>query len=632
MRYEPRFVFLPLVWTVSVVLIWLVQYDAWAWPVQFVRLAAVSTFRFGPHVGWFVSHAAAAAGCVGLLLLTAFGVGASAVGWWVAERSLFTGLMALAAGLWMISVAVLLVGVFSVAATPWVLVLGVAWVLPWPRQFIRAPRLPPMDGWMKLMVGFLVLAALLNLLGALTPPFEYDELEYHLGSLADYRRAGRIVFLPHNFYSNLPQLTEMLYLVGSDTAAKLLHWSFGVLTALALYAVANRLWAPRVAMTAAALFYCLPFVQDLSMTARVDLATTFFAMLAFGALLLGNSGGNGTRFSVVLLAALAAGAAVATKWTAVPVVWLPCAVAVAVAQRSFRSVTVFCLVSAVLVIPWLLKNWLLAGNPVYPLWSHSPHWSAEQAALFAQKHYARFDGVGWWQFFERLGRYALAEPGATPLLLLAAPLALFVRPDRATRHAAWLLAGGYVAWYLLTFRPWRFLFPAFPLAAMVGAVGLCATRGTRGGAVAVMGIGLTMMGLNTLVDVGYPDRVPPRTSFVSHAMGNSSREEFVSRMGAGSFEPVLWMNEHLPPNAKVLYLGEGRAYYARHAVVWATAFDRFPPGATNGVTHVYVNFPELKRLRENYGYPRGLDLTDIEAHLGREIHRTERGAVFEWKR
>jgi hypothetical protein len=79
----------------------------------------------------------------------------------------------------------------------------------------------------------------------------------------------------------------------------------------------------------------------------------------------------------------------------------------------------------------------------------------------------------------------------------------------------------------------------------------------------------------------------------------------------------------------VLYVGEARAYYARHEVVWATAFDRFASDATNGVTHVYVNFSELKRLHDGYGYPRGLD---VREHIGREIHRMERGAVFEWKR
>jgi len=400
MRYEPRFIFVPLVWAVAVALVWLLRCDAWLWPVQLVQLLSASPFRFGPHFGAFVRDAAVGAATVTLILLAAFGVGATLLSRWSSERNLLTALFALALGLWVVSVAILIVGAFSVAATPCVLALSLCWLLPWPRQFLRrddacvAPT-----GWETILFCFLVIGALLNLIGALAPPFEYDELEYHLGALADYRRAGRIVFLPHNFYSNLPQLTEMLYLPGSDTAAKLLHWTFGVLSALAVYAVTTRVSTRRVAVTAAALFYCVPFVQDLSITARIDLATTFFATLAFGGLLLGETN----------LAALAAGCAVASKWTAIPVVLLLCLI---FSARSVRRLSLFAFLSSLFILPWLVKNWLLAGNPIYPLWSHAASWSAEQAALFAQKHHPSFDVAGLWQLVELPWRYSFTGPGA----------------------------------------------------------------------------------------------------------------------------------------------------------------------------------------------------------------------------
>jgi hypothetical protein len=185
------------------------------------------------------------------------------------------------------------------------------------------------------------------------------------------------------------------------------------------------------------------------------------------------------------------------------------------------------------------------------------------------------------------------------------------------------LVGAFFGWYLLTFRPWRFLFPAFPLAAMVGAWALCETRWTRGVAALVMAVGLAMMGVNAIADIG-------GTSLFNYALGNLSRRDFVARIGGGMFEPIVWMNENLPATAKVLYLGEARAYYARHEAISTTAFDRFRDDATNGVTHVYVNVAELKRLHDGYGYPRGLDVATVQAHCGREIHRTERGVVFEW--
>ena len=493
----------------------------------------------------------------------------------------------------------------------------------------------------------------------MTPPFEYDELEYHLGAPAEYIKAGRIVALPHNFYSNLPQLTEMLYLLAlktsSDIAAKLLHWSFGVLGAVAVYAISSRLWKQQVALSAVALFYCVPFMQDLSETARIDLATTFFAVLALGGLLVwseaerkAESGKNWLRLS-----AITAGCAIATKWTAVPVVLLPSVVFIAAMTKSLRRLSVFCFLSSVFVVPWLMKNWLFTGNPVYPLLDgvfHSPHWSPAQAGLFAQKHYVSFGWDGWAQCVSLIWRYSFKEPFAVPLLLMTAPLILLLRNvTPSARRAGWLFVAAYAGWFLLTFRPWRFLFPAFPLAAMVGAVALDAVgKWARAVVVAVLLAGLSGMGLNSLVDAENPERVPAQVSFLDYALGEVSREEFIARMGRGTFEPIVWMNHHLPADATVLYVGEARAYYARQRVLWSTAFDQHPldllarpPTSAEqlwrklrarGVTHVYVNFSEWERLRANYGYLLDIDTTAFRQLLqehAKQVHTSGRGAVWE---
>ena len=43
---------------------------------------------------------------------------------------------------------------------------------------------------------------------AFSPEIEYDTLEYHLGALKEYQKAGRIFFLEYNFYASMPSLTE----------------------------------------------------------------------------------------------------------------------------------------------------------------------------------------------------------------------------------------------------------------------------------------------------------------------------------------------------------------------------------------------------------------------------------------
>ncbi len=619
-------------WAAALAVVFLFRYEAWLIPVQFAQLMAINlpALRIGPHFGEFWLARLGDAGCVAAILLTASGIGALVVSQLTTERSLLTALFALATGLWCVAVVVLVIGAVSVSRIPWVFVLLSSWLLPGPRSFFRKPSFGRLDGWSKFMVVLVIIAGALCLVGALSPPFEYDELEYHLGVPSEYLKASQIVGLPHNFYSNLPQLTEMLYLLAmvarSDIAAKLLHWSFGLLSALAVYAVAGRFWTRRVAMTAVALFYCVPFVQDLSQTARIDLATTFFATLAFGALL---------DEQLLWLGAMMTGCAVATKWTAVPVVLLPATVFVALGCRSLRRPSVFCLLSSVFVLPWLIKNWLLTGNPIFPLLERGPLWSDAQAAMFAAKHGPRFDGDGLLDFVRGAWRYSFIEPGGVPVLLMAAPLLLLVRgKDKNLRRVLWLFCGAYAGWYLLTFRPWRFLFPALPLAAMMGARALeVVGQWARFAAVAVVLTGMSWMGLNAIVDAGDPQRLPAQVSFAQMALGNSSRDVFVAQIGHGMFEPTLWMNHNLPATARVLYIGEARTHYARHPVVWATAFDQHPLlRGMDDVTHVYINDSEWERLRLNYDYLLDLDTVTfrhfMEQHA-RPIHISGHNVVYE---
>jgi len=669
-RFAPRLTqLLAIGWVTIVALLFLVCYDGWLVPVNFASqvCGALTTFAVGPHFGEFWRTGLADAGCVVAIVVTAFATGAVAIERLTPEKNLWSALFSLAAGLWILSLAVLMVGFFSTSWLPLVLLLAGCWMLPAPRRFFAPNRVAAMgklDGWEKFMLACMAVAALLSLPGALVPPFDYDSLEYHLGAPAEYLKAGRIIALPHNFYSNLPQLTEMLYLLAlklsSGSAAKLLHYGFGLGTAMVVYALAARLGTRRIGLTAAALFYCLPYVENLSQMADIDLATAFYAGLAFGAGLLwveqnavrnGNAAAASHR--MLWLSALAAGAAVATKWTAVAVVLLPLAVFLAGTTKSLRALPVFCLLAAVPVLPWVAKNSLLMHNPVYPLLNgifHNPHWCAGQAAVFAQKHYASFGWEGWRQSGSLIVQYSFRETGAL-LLLMAAPLILLLKDARGNaRRAGILFVLAYAGWFLLTFRPWRFLFPGFALAAIIGAVALEAVaRPARIVVGAMMLVVLTWRGVSCFVDRDNSERVPAQVGFVNCALGQVSRQEFLARINnGGTFEAILWMNGHLPPTATVLYVGEARTFCARQRVLWSTAFDRHlldsldrPPAdpgqlfrdlRARGVTHVYVNFSEWHRLRTNYDYLQGIDEEAfrrlLEEHA-RQIHVTGPGAVWE---
>ena len=203
---------------------------------------------------------------------------------------------------------------------------------------------------------------------------------------------------------------------------------------------------------------------------------------------------------------------------------------------------------------------------------------------------------------------------------MTVPLCLLLRGPRRLHWVAGLFLLAYCGWWALTFRPWRFLFPALPLAAWAGAYALHAFgRWCRGVVLLVLIVGLTRLALVPIAEGGVP-----------LATGQISENDFLAQAAPETFEPIRWMNDNLPVAARVLFIGEARVAAVRPTVVWATAFDQFPVDATNGLTHVYLNPAELHRLHDHYGYPRGLSEDQVRAHLGREIHRTGGSAVFEW--
>jgi len=660
---------LAILWVAGLALIYFVRYDGWAVLPQMEWMIVVSMpgLHIGPYFHEFWIARAYDVGCIVGIVATGLGLGATVAGRLIPRRDVLGLLFALGVGLWVLAVLVLVTGAISITAVPCIFLTLTCWLLPAPRRFVGGFHVSTerTDGWTKLMLACILLAAALNLAGALAPPFEYDELEYHLGALADYQRAGHIVFLPHNFYSNMPQLVEMLYLLAktttSDIAAKLLHWLFGLLAAAAVYGVGQRLWSKSVGLMGATLFYCTPFVQDLGQTARIDLATAFFATLAFGALVLWVE--EDEKMDFLWLSALGVGEAVATKWPAVAVVLFPAALLL-VLRRKYRLLAGFCLVAVIMVGPWLVKNWLLTGNPVYPLfydWFPSPHWSPEQAAVFSARHAPTF-GLGTiGELFTLLWKYSFVEAGAVPLLLLTTPLVLLVpRMEPAAKRAGWLFVGSYAGWFCFTFRPWRFLFPAFGMGAIVGAYAMERLgRDTKVRIAMRLAVGLIMasslaaLALNDLVDVGDPSRTPPQVSFTQYALGQFTRDEFTAQVGKGVLEPIIWMNENLPANAKVLYVGEARAYDATQSVVYSTAFDQNPLTAMSheakspeelvaalrgqGVSHVYVNYSELSRLQHGYDYMTGANWGLIQDALNQEqlakvVHTFGRRIVYELKR
>ena len=205
----------------------------------------------------------------------------------------------------------------------------------------------PLWKWALLLSFCLVIV-----LGAVLPPVEFDVREYHLQAPKEFFQQGRIFFVPHNVYANMPLGAEMLVLVAMTLlgdwwagalAGKLAQSGFTLLGAAGLVAAGGRLGIQGVGLTAALLFLSTPWVVQIANLGLVEWAWGAYAFLAWYAWVLwyiskeaeGGTASRKVRFSslctgrigLLFVSGLFAGAAAGCKYPAVPLVVIPVAAA-----------------------------------------------------------------------------------------------------------------------------------------------------------------------------------------------------------------------------------------------------------------------------------------------------------------
>ena len=142
-----------------------------------------------------------------------------------------------------------------------------------------------------ILVLILLVQMLFNLAGASVLPSGWDALGEHLARAKEWTRLHRLDSIPYINYRqrgqpfNIGMLYGMSLLVKDAILAKLIHFSFGILTGLGVYALGKKYLSPRVGLFSAAIFYTIPTIAYLSTTAYVDLGFTFYTFLALYALI-----------------------------------------------------------------------------------------------------------------------------------------------------------------------------------------------------------------------------------------------------------------------------------------------------------------------------------------------------------
>jgi 4-amino-4-deoxy-L-arabinose transferase-like glycosyltransferase len=400
----------------------------------------------------------------------------------------------------------------------------------------------------RLLLGVLIAGyGLWMLVQASLPPVMVDELVYHLEVPSRWIEAGGPVFFPDNVYAYFPQLLDLYFgfglAVGGETAARLFHLLFAGLLAAAIAGVGAEWFSGRAAVIAASALLTIPSVVAIAPVAYVDLAFCLYGFLALVAVI---ELVEKRSFATLAVAAVMAGGAWATKYTGLQLALLLVAVTLIgrirrADSRVFLEGAFLGGVACVFVLPYLVRNWLYTGWPLFPF-SFGPfqlesavNWDPERAQLFL--HWlGRFGGEATGlTLVDRLFapitvfiRARFNDPGAYdgilgPVFLLVPVLLVGKLREPRVRLLA-LFSVGFLLYWTLTTQQVRFLLPAMPAICLLLGAGLAGRRN-----LALSGLVAALLIVNLVLGMNWQLRVRP----FDYLAGLESREDFLSRNVAG---------------------------------------------------------------------------------------------------
>ncbi|MDP2585750.1 MAG: glycosyltransferase family 39 protein, partial [Candidatus Levybacteria bacterium] len=220
-------------------------------------------------------------------------------------------------------------------------------------------------------IFILILQGIINLVGALGLELGFDALWYHLTIPKIYLQSHSVFNIPGGllYYSTMPKLTEMLYVVGlalgSDIFAKLIHFSFGILTLIALYRLSRKFLSKTYSLLVLVLFYSNLVVGWMSITAYIDLARTFFEIMALWGFV---NWIERKEEKWLIVSAVLLGLAISTKLLAVGSL-LIFAILIIIFTRRIFNVLTYCFCALLIPLPWFVFSYIHTANPIYPFFT-----------------------------------------------------------------------------------------------------------------------------------------------------------------------------------------------------------------------------------------------------------------------
>jgi hypothetical protein len=474
-----------------------------------------------------------------------------------------------------------------------------------------------LTNWIFLSGGLFVAAmtACVVYKQAAVPIIDSDAMTYHVPAAIHWLQAGKLdlfpvwFFNPANTFSPLAGSAFIAWWIaplGNDSIARAVQWPAVLLLFLAALQLGRAMGLPAgvAALVAIAVTISRPFTSEL-MSARDDVY-----LAAFIAVALASCGNQALRdrFAPFRLG-LAVGLAAATKYTfffAAPV-FLLALDAPAKAGWKWRQWGAAIVTALLIAGPWYARNWILAGNPLYPIdvtvLGHRVFgglfaaqrserlrtWAGIDRALFhgfhAQPALLWAMLAGWMAALIGLAREALRQP-LVRACLFALPICLVLFFAKAP------------------YAEVRFLFPALVPTFIAVGLGICRWvpwPAARWGIAAVLPAISIVTSYRELSIVAEFSSEAVAITLVGLALAWGDRRLGPRRLAVRSYVAAMVV---LAGGMVVFvgwkaYLQQCRAnppifwghVYPRNAAAWSFIAENVPADATLAYTNTYLVYP-----------------------------------------
>jgi hypothetical protein len=494
-----------------------------------------------------------------------------------------------------------------------------------------------------ILVGTIAYVVLL----ASVPPVDRDALTHHLFIPKLYLLHGGIYEISHIPFSYYPMNLDLLYLIplafNNDIAPKFIHFAFALITGLMIFRYLYRRTRPAYAWLGALFFLTLPVIVRLSATVYVDLGLIcfFFAALLY----LFDWIESGFRPRPLIISGIFCGLAMGTKYNGLVGIFLLGLFVPFVYARmraGTRHVnlkaaawgTLFVLVSLLVFSPWMVRDLVWTGNPVYPLYNNvfnPPPPSVEKNDKAPSPRISHIQarrelyGESWAQialipvrvFFQGKDDDFRLFDGRTSPFLLILPLCLIpgFRARSRQEKTEILLMVFFSLLFLLyacaqTSIRIRYFSPILPPLVVLAMLGLHNFQ-TRilapvrwSGPVKtflVFALITVMLGLNAAYMVERFKRDRP----LEYLTGKMTRDEYIQAFRP-EYATFQYANAHLARDAKIfgLFMG-GRGYYSDRFIAFpdsllykaakdaASGQDVAAALTGKGFTHILMSYSGL---------------------------------------